>query len=98
MLYSSFHLRGTTYKLGNNLASGIYRDHVTRVKPFTAPVGEKRGMFTLAHILARKDIKRTFGILRQRWHTIRNNDCFLVMPTHYRLNLLHVYLTILGVL
>ncbi|KAK9060674.1 hypothetical protein SSX86_021380 [Deinandra increscens subsp. villosa] len=61
---SSFELRGVTYKRGYYLADGIYPDYSTIVKGFTAPIGERRKIFTDAQTAARKDVERTFARLK----------------------------------
>ncbi|XP_021980383.1 uncharacterized protein LOC110876522 [Helianthus annuus] len=68
---SSFHLRGTTYKLGDYLADGIYPEYATMVKAYNTPVGEKHVIYTSAQMSARKDVERAFDILKQRWHIIK---------------------------
>ncbi|XP_071708663.1 protein ALP1-like [Rutidosis leptorrhynchoides] len=66
-----FIANGVEYKRGYYLADGIYPTWASFVKGFSSAVDEKRTYFTRQQAAARKDVKRTFGILQGRWHILQ---------------------------
>lgn len=69
---SSFRISGVDYKYGYYLADSIYPDYATIVKSIPYPEDEKMKKFARCQELARKDVERLFGVLRQRWHIMQN--------------------------
>ncbi|XP_052621824.1 uncharacterized protein LOC111914700 [Lactuca sativa] len=67
----SYVVNGNEYKYGYYLGDGIYPKYATFVKSFSFPADEKRKLFKLAQESARKDVERAFGVLKQRWHIIK---------------------------
>jgi len=67
-----FQVNNVTYKHGYYLVDRIYPEWATLIKAFTCPMDNKRKKFKSAQQLARKDIERAFGVLKQRWHIIHH--------------------------
>ncbi|XP_052621102.1 uncharacterized protein LOC128126941 [Lactuca sativa] len=61
----TFTVNGHAYKYGYYLGDGIYPDYSTLMKAYSVPRSEKAKLFTKKQESARKDIERTFGVLKQ---------------------------------
>ncbi|XP_076894032.1 uncharacterized protein LOC143546207 [Bidens hawaiensis] len=75
----SFSTNDVNYEYGYYLVDGIYLEWATLVLSFTCPTDEKRQYFKKKHESARKDIERSFGVLKKRWSIIRQPAHFLQM-------------------
>ncbi|XP_023743939.1 protein ALP1-like [Lactuca sativa] len=60
------------YKYEYYLADGIYPKYATFVKSYLFSADEKRKLFKLAHESTRKDVERTFGVVKQKWRIIKH--------------------------
>ena len=65
-----FQANGVAYKRGYYLTDGIYPPLSVFVKSFTCPNDPKRKKFKEAQESARKDVERTFGVLKRRWQVL----------------------------
>ncbi|XP_021971730.1 uncharacterized protein LOC110866894 [Helianthus annuus] len=65
-----FYVNEQEYKYGYYLSDGIYPERGTIVKAFSHPHDDKGKLFTKKQESARKDIERTFGVLKKRWAII----------------------------
>ena len=65
-----FQANGVAYKRGYYLTNGIYHPLSVFVKSFTCPNDPKRKKFKEAQESARKDVERTFGVLKRRWQVL----------------------------
>ncbi|KAJ9538425.1 hypothetical protein OSB04_031158 [Centaurea solstitialis] len=68
---SSFVVNGTHYKHEYYLADEIYLEWTTFVKAFRYPSDERRVEFKKRQESARKDIERTFVMLKDKWHVVK---------------------------
>ncbi|XP_023737351.1 uncharacterized protein LOC111885333 [Lactuca sativa] len=64
-----FQANGVAYKHGYYLTGDIYPPLSVFVKSFTCHNDPKRKKFKEAQESARKDVERTFGVLKRRWQT-----------------------------
>nr|GEW97430.1 hypothetical protein [Tanacetum cinerariifolium] len=64
-----FVANGVTYPWGYYLCDGIYQEWVPFVKSVTnlADDDYKRSQYKTMHEVARKDVKRAFGVLKKKW-------------------------------
>ncbi|KAJ0751828.1 putative harbinger transposase-derived protein [Helianthus annuus] len=69
---ASFYANGNYYPHGYYLSDGIYPRYSIFVKTYSDPIDEKRAYFKKVQESSRKDIERCFGVLKQRWHYLRN--------------------------
>ncbi|KAJ0744134.1 putative harbinger transposase-derived protein [Helianthus annuus] len=69
---ASFYANGNYYPHGYYLSDGIYPRYSIFVKTYSDPFDEKRAYFKKVQESSRKDIERCFGVLKQRWHYLRN--------------------------
>ena len=60
------------YAHGYYLADGAYPTWPVFIQTITCPTSIKRKRFQIAQEAARKDIERTFGVLKKRFHIIKN--------------------------
>ena len=67
-----FYANETFYQHGYYLTDGIYPEYATFVKAFQQPIDPKRAYFKKKQESARKDIERCFGVLKKRWHYVKN--------------------------
>ena len=74
-----FYVNENGYEHGYYLGDGIYPEYSIIVKTFTDPIDEKRRYFKKRQESARKDIERCFGVLKQRWHYVKN-PCRAMSP------------------
>ncbi|KAL7600055.1 hypothetical protein Lser_V15G26946 [Lactuca serriola] len=65
-----FQANGVAYKRGYYLTDGIYPPLFIFVKSFTCPNDPKRKNFKESQESARKDMERTFGVLKRRWQVL----------------------------
>ncbi|XP_023749420.1 uncharacterized protein LOC111897704 [Lactuca sativa] len=68
----SFVVNEHQYNYGYYLGDGIYPEYAMFVKSYSFTADEKRKLFKLAQELARKDVERAFGVLKQKWHIIKH--------------------------
>lgn len=70
----SFIVNDASYKYGYYLVDGIYPKWAVLVNSFKVrdETNEKRNHFKAAQESARKDIERAFGVLKKKWHIIKN--------------------------
>jgi hypothetical protein len=68
----TFSVNGHMYNMGYYLADGIYPDWPTFVKTIRHPYDVRTQHFATIQESARKDIKRTFGVLQKRWAVVRD--------------------------
>ncbi|XP_074288124.1 uncharacterized protein LOC141613289 [Silene latifolia] len=70
--YVQFSVNGTSYNMGYYLADGIYPEWPVFVKTIHRSnlLSEKRKLFARYQESARKDIERTFGVLKKRFAII----------------------------
>lgn len=66
-----FTVNGNPYSMGYYLADGIYPDWATLVKSVSAPVSNKQKIYAQRQESCRKDVERTFGVLRAKWKILR---------------------------
>ncbi|KAD5961461.1 hypothetical protein E3N88_12934 [Mikania micrantha] len=69
---SSFFCNDNEYAHGYYLADEIYPEWPVFMQTITCPTTFKRKRFQVAQEGARKDIERTFGVLKKRFHIIKN--------------------------
>ena len=67
-----FTANGNIYSMGYYLADGIYRDWATLVKSISAPVSKKHSVYARRQESCRKDVERTFGVLRAKWKILHS--------------------------
>ncbi|XP_052619660.1 uncharacterized protein LOC111898554 [Lactuca sativa] len=67
----SFDLNGEHYKHGYYLADGIYPTWVVFVKSYPHAITNKKKRFKAAQESARKDVERTFGVLKGCWDILK---------------------------
>nr|XP_043619631.1 uncharacterized protein LOC122591426 [Erigeron canadensis] len=67
-----FTVNGTEYKYPYYLVDGIYPRYAMFVKTIPHPTNEKRIRFAKAHEAARKDVERTFGIIKKNGKYLEN--------------------------
>ena len=67
-----FTVNGNIYSMGYYLADGIYRDWATLVKSISAPVSKKHSIYARRQESCRKDVERTFGVLRAKWKILHS--------------------------
>nr|GEV99747.1 putative nuclease HARBI1 [Tanacetum cinerariifolium] len=69
-----FVANGLTYRSGYYLADGIYMELVTLVKTIPEPADDehKRILCKKRQELARKDVERSFGVIRKKWAILAN--------------------------
>nr|XP_043633044.1 uncharacterized protein LOC122604215 [Erigeron canadensis] len=63
---SSFSVNGRDYKRGYHLTDGIYNKWATLVKAYPYPTDPKEKKFKRLQEAARKDVERTFGVLKEK--------------------------------
>ena len=68
----SFTLRDRQYRYGYYLVDGIYPDYAVFAKPLRYPGDERRAKYAMMQERARKDIERTFGVLKKRWRILNS--------------------------
>ncbi|XP_076928921.1 uncharacterized protein LOC143593062 [Bidens hawaiensis] len=66
-----FYANDIFYRHGYYLGDGIYPEYSIIVKTFQDPIEEKKDYFKKQES-ARKDIERCFGVLKKRWHYVKN--------------------------
>ncbi|XP_062197338.1 uncharacterized protein LOC133900240 [Phragmites australis] len=66
-----YSINGHHYTMGYYLADGIYPKWATFVKPIQSPIGRKWQHFVVQQAVARKDVKRVFGVLQARFPIVR---------------------------
>eukprot|EP00918_Siedleckia_nematoides_P059746 GHVU01130243.1.p1 GENE.GHVU01130243.1~~GHVU01130243.1.p1 ORF type:complete len:470 (-),score=54.29 GHVU01130243.1:3559-4968(-) len=71
-----FVVGGQTYNRAYMLGDGIYPKEPFIVKPFAADTTAAQRHFTSVQESARKDVERTFGVLRQTWGVL-SKPCLL---------------------
>jgi len=71
-----FMVNGQQYTMGYYLADKIYPDWSTLVKTISEPRNLKDSNFAKAQEAARKDVERTFGVLRSKFRIIQNPSRF----------------------
>nr|XP_043620498.1 uncharacterized protein LOC122592354 [Erigeron canadensis] len=64
---SSFSVNGRDYKRGYHLTDGIYNKWATLVKAYPYLTDPKEKKFKRLQEAARKDVERTFGVLKEKW-------------------------------
>jgi len=67
-----FTVNGNIYSMGYYLADGIYPDWATLVKSISAPVSKKHSVYARRQESCRKDVERTFGVLRAKWKILHS--------------------------
>ncbi|KAM0024904.1 putative harbinger transposase-derived protein [Helianthus debilis subsp. tardiflorus] len=65
-------LRVLAYGNTTDTNDEIYPRYSIVVKAFSDPIDEKRAHFKKVQESSRKDIERCFGVLKQRWHNLRD--------------------------
>jgi hypothetical protein len=68
----NFNINGNSYNMGYYLADKIYPDWATLVKTKSEPRTPKDCNFAEAQERVRKDVERTFGVLRAKFRIIQN--------------------------
>nr|XP_043639400.1 protein ALP1-like [Erigeron canadensis] len=68
---SSFRVNGRDYKRGYYLSDGIYNKWSTLVKAYPYPTDPKEKRFKKLQEAARKDVERTFGVLKGKWKILQ---------------------------
>nr|XP_043615705.1 uncharacterized protein LOC122587592 [Erigeron canadensis] len=63
---SSFSVNGRDYKRDYHLTDGIYNKWATLVKAYPYPTDPKEKKFKRLQEAARKDVERTFGVLKEK--------------------------------
>nr|XP_043619954.1 uncharacterized protein LOC122591778 [Erigeron canadensis] len=63
---SSFSVNGRDYKRGYHLTDGIYNKWATLVKEYLYPTDPKEKKFKRLQEATRKDVERTFGVLKEK--------------------------------
>ncbi|XP_022004564.1 uncharacterized protein LOC110902143 [Helianthus annuus] len=69
---ASFYANGNYYPHEYYLCDGIYPKYSIVMKTFRDSYNEKRAQFKKVQESSPKDIERCFGVLQQRWHSLRN--------------------------
>ncbi|XP_071708175.1 uncharacterized protein [Rutidosis leptorrhynchoides] len=64
-------INGVEYKRGYYLADGIYPQWASFVKAYLSAADPKSKYFSRKQFKARKDVERTFSILKGRWHILQ---------------------------
>ncbi|WVZ69421.1 hypothetical protein U9M48_018209, partial [Paspalum notatum var. saurae] len=67
-----FTVNGNLYTMGYYLADGIYPDWATLVKSVSGPVSNKQKIYAQRQESCRKDVERTFGVLRAKWKILHS--------------------------
>ncbi|KAL4585040.1 hypothetical protein LXL04_009653 [Taraxacum kok-saghyz] len=65
-------VNGTEYKFGYYITDDIYPPCGTIVKAFCRPTKPKEHLFTKRQEGARKDVECAFGVLKAKWHIVKN--------------------------
>lgn len=69
---ASFEVNGREYGFGYYLTDGIYPPFSTLVKAYKAPENLRESLFTKRQESSRKDVERAFGVLKSKWHIVKN--------------------------
>ena len=77
----NYSINGNDYSMGYYLANVIYPSWATFVKTIPVPQDHKRQHFASTQEVARKDVKRTFGMLQARFAIVRKPTCFFHLET-----------------
>ncbi|XBH65164.1 hypothetical protein VPH35_118804 [Triticum aestivum] len=64
-------VKSRDYNMGYYLADGIYPRWTTFVKTISESQGKKQSHFTKMQEVARKDVKKAFGVLEAHWGIVR---------------------------
>ncbi|XP_071705257.1 uncharacterized protein [Rutidosis leptorrhynchoides] len=64
-------VNGNNYTNGYYLADGIYPYWATLIRPYSTPTYEQHAKFKRFQESARKDVKRTFGVLQGKFHILQ---------------------------
>ncbi|WVZ69895.1 hypothetical protein U9M48_018611 [Paspalum notatum var. saurae] len=67
-----FTVNGNQYTMGYYLADGIYPDWATLVKSISAPASNKQKIYAQRQESCRKNVERTFGVLRAKWKILHS--------------------------
>lgn len=67
-----FTVNGNQYNFGYYLTDGIYPRFSTFVKAIRYPTTPRDKLFTKRQEGARKDVERAFGVLKAKWHIVKN--------------------------
>ncbi|XP_076951124.1 uncharacterized protein LOC143624313 [Bidens hawaiensis] len=73
----AFFVNGEHFKYGYYLVDGIYSEWGTLVQAYASPLSDKRKYFTKRQESARKDIERTFGVLKKKMGNIGESNKIL---------------------